>query len=115
MDRFDGLDSKSCLSSRNKALRSHQTHEPTDVPAIDPVAFEPQHIAKHSCASERMLGVKAIHLAHEFQISGASWNGLVVQRAAREVQQPRLMRKRQSVRTIDHRFCARPIDTPKPA
>jgi hypothetical protein len=72
--------------------------------APDLDALQAQEVAPHAAAGERVLQVQFVDPAHQAQLRRAHRLGLVVHRAAADVQQLGLTLDRQIVRTVDHRF-----------
>ena len=95
-----------------ECLNAHQAHQPANVPAANAVAAEPKHVAQHPSASKGIIRMKPADQAHQRKVGLRDRHRHVVQGASRELQQLRLMRERQSVVAIDHRFALDPSIRP---
>lgn len=72
--------------------------------AADLNAFGDKQVTQHLAAREREIHMQLVDAPHDGQISRRGRPRRVIDAAPADPQLPRLLRHRQRVRTIDHRF-----------
>lgn len=61
-------------------------------------------IPKHPGSHERVLQMQLINAAHQFQIAGKHWRGLIIDAAVADADQLRLTLDGKGMATVDYRF-----------
>jgi hypothetical protein len=85
-------------------LDTHALHQRAHAPAANLVSLATQQARQHPRSRKRKLHVQSIDPAHQQLVCLAHRLRLVVHARSCDTNESRLLRDRQCVRTIDHRF-----------
>jgi len=85
-------------------LYPHPLHQRRHMPAADLAPLGSQQVAQQPTAGEGELQMQLVNPPHEREVGCRHRPGQVIDAPPTDVQRRRLLRDRQIVRTVDHRF-----------
>ncbi len=75
------------MRPRRKGFDSHQAHEAFNSLGVHMVSFQAQYVRHHPYSQSRVMEVKLVHAAHQFEVKITFAPRPVIERTAIDVEQ----------------------------